>query len=120
MHGYLDYIVGLLLIAAPFLFGFADGGPAQWVPVLLGTSVIVYSLFTAYELGVVRVIPLGFHLGLDALGGVFLAVSPWLFGFSEFVWVPHALFGVLEVLAAAMTRTVVASTDVRRPVGTGV
>ena len=77
LHGYLDYIVGLLLIAAPFVLGFADDGPAQWVPVILGTSVIVYSLFTAYELGVIRVIPFGLHLGLDVVGGVFLALSPW-------------------------------------------
>ena len=34
IHGIIDYLTGLLLIVAPWLFGFANGGAAQWVPVL--------------------------------------------------------------------------------------
>lgn len=106
VHGIIDYVVGLLLILAPFVLGFADDGPAMWVPIILGAGTIAYSLFTEYEYGMVRAIPLRGHLALDALGGIFLAVSPWLLNYADFVWVPHVLVGAIEVLVVAMTRTV--------------
>ncbi len=103
IHGYLDYILGALLIAAPWLFGFADNGAETWVPVIIGASVIFYSLLTDYELGLFRVIPMRTHLTLDFFGGAVLAASPWIFGFSERVWVPHLVFGLLEVAASLLT-----------------
>jgi hypothetical protein len=107
IHGMLDYLMGLLLIAAPWLLGFADeGSAARWVPVILGAGVIAYSLLTRYELGVARLIPMPVHLALDAGGGLLLAASPWLFGFADRVWVPHVVFGLLELGAAVMTKTV--------------
>lgn len=106
IHGYLDYLIGALLIVAPWLFGFAAGGAETWVPVILGVAVIVYSLLTDYELGVWRVIPMSTHLWLDALGGVFLAVSPWLFGFDDYVWAPHLIVGLLEIAVSIFTHTV--------------
>ena len=105
IHGYVDYLMGVVLIAAPWLLGFADGGPEQWVPVVLGAGVIVYSLLTDYELGVMRMIPMPVHLGLDVLGDAFLAISPWLFGFSDVIWWPHVVFGLLEIGAGLMTQS---------------
>ena len=105
LHGMLDYGMGLLLIIAPWLLGFADGGPEQWVPVILGAGVILYSLLTDYELGVARIIPMPVHLGLDVAGGVVLAASPWIFGFADEIWWPHVVLGVLEIGAGLMTRT---------------
>lgn len=43
-HAVIDYVVGALLILAPYIIGFDDGGPAHLVPVILGASVVVYSL----------------------------------------------------------------------------
>ena len=74
IHGTLDYLVGLALIAAPFVGGFSDAG--AWLPIALGAGVIAYSLFTDYELAVSRVIPFPTHLGLDVACGAFLAISP--------------------------------------------
>ena len=105
VHGLLDYLVGLLLIAAPWVFNFARGGAETWVPVILGAGALLYSVFTDYELGLVKRLPMGTHLTLDLLSGIFLGASPWLFGFSEFVYVPHLVLGVLEVGAALMTKT---------------
>jgi hypothetical protein len=104
IHGFLDYAMGVLLIAAPWLFGFAQGGAETWVPVVLGAGAILYSLFTRYELGVYRVIPMTVHLMLDFGSGVLLAASPWLFGFADYVVWPHVIFGLLEIGAAAMTQ----------------
>lgn len=105
VHGVLDYIVGLPLIAAPWVFDFNRGGAETWIPVILGAGALVYSLFTNYELGLVKRIGMGTHLGFDAASGLLLAASPWLFGFSEFVYLPHLVLGLFEVIAALTTKT---------------
>ena len=102
-HGIMDYLMGVLLIAAPWLFGFARGGAETWIPVILGLSAIGYSLFTDYELGVSRSIPMKTHLALDIASGIFLALSPWIFGFSDYVYIPHLILGIAEVGAGIMT-----------------
>lgn len=106
IHGVLDYLLGALLIASPWLFGFADHSAARWVPVVLGAGVLLYSAFTDYELGVVKRLQMPAHLFLDALGGLLLAVSPWMLGFDERVWMPHVVLGLVEVATAAVTNTV--------------
>ena len=74
-HGVIDYLVGVLLIFAPSIFGFQNGGPEDRIPVVLGVITILYSLFTRYELGLFKVIPFKTHLALDFVSGVFLAIS---------------------------------------------
>lgn len=106
IHGFLDYGVALLLIASPWILGFADDGAEQWVPVALGVFVIVYSLVTDYELSVARMLSMPAHLGLDMASGAVLALSPWLFGFADEVWVPHLIFGILEIGASLLTQQV--------------
>jgi hypothetical protein len=103
----LDYGVGLLLILSPWIFQFDDAAnrAAVWVPVALGVGALLYSLMTRYELGVVPVIPMSTHLVLDIASGIFLAASPWLFGFADDVKWPHVIFGLLEIGAGLMTRT---------------
>lgn len=103
VHGIIDYLTGFLLIAAPWLLGFADGGAEQWVPVALGGAVIAYSLLTDYELGAANLLPVPIHLGLDALNGLLLLGSPWLFGFAETVAWPHVVVGAMEIVIPALT-----------------
>jgi uncharacterized membrane protein len=102
-HGIIDYLTGILLIAAPWVFGFADGGAAQWTAILVGVVVLLSSLMTDYELSVANVIPLPVHLGLDMVSGLFLAVSPWLFGFADLIYWPHLLVGLMEIVIACLT-----------------
>ncbi len=118
MHGAADYVVGILLIVSPYLFGFANGGAAQWLPMLLGAGVIIYSLMTRYELGIIPVIPMPAHLCLDAAGGLLLLVSPWLFGFADQVYLPHVIIGLVEIGAAVTTRTGMDPTTTK-PAGVG-
>jgi SPW repeat len=105
VHGIIDYVTGALLIVAPWLFGFADGTAAQWLPVTLGVGVLLMSLITDYELSVAKLIPMGLHLGVDGLGGALLAVSPWLFGFADQVYLPHLIIGLADIGLALVTRT---------------
>ncbi len=105
VHGMLDYASGLLLIVSPYLFGFANGGAAQWVPMIVGAAILLMSLITDYELSLTRIIPMPVHLGMDVAGGLLLLASPWLFGFADQVRWPHVILGILEIGAGLMTRT---------------
>lgn len=102
-HGVLDYLTAVLLIAAPWLFNFATGSPAQWVAVVVGVIIFLMSIMTNYELGIIRTIAMPTHLMIDIITGIFLAVSPWLLGFSDLVWAPHLIVGLLELGAGLMT-----------------
>lgn len=95
--------MGVLLIAAPWIFNFARGGAETWVPVVLGIGMIIYSLMTDYEYSIAKIISMRTHLTIDLVSGIFLAISPWLFGFSEIVYLPHVIFGILEIGASMMT-----------------
>lgn len=102
-HAGIDYVVAILLILAPYLLGFADGGPAHLVPVILGAGTIAYSLMTRYELSIAKVIPYKVHLGIDAVAGILLLASPWLFGFAGQIWWPHVIVGIAEIGVVAMS-----------------
>lgn len=106
IHGMLDYLLAAALIALPWVLGFAEGGAETWVPVLVGLAIAAYSLVTEYELSAAKRMPMTAHLLLDALAGLLLAVSPWLFGFDERVWMPHVALGLIAAAAAAVTNTV--------------
>jgi hypothetical protein len=103
VHGVLDYSVSLLLICSPWLFRFGRGGAETWIPVILGVGAILYSLLTNYEWGVAKTLSMKTHLTLDIMSGVFLAVSPWIVGFSDYVYMPHLVFGILEIGVALLT-----------------
>jgi len=105
IHGILDYLMAVVLIAIPLMFRLRIG-PAAGAFLALGAGTLIYSLLTRYETGLLGVIPMPVHLGLDTAFGLFLLASPWLFGFAGRIWVPHVLFGVVEVGGALMTRTV--------------
>lgn len=105
VHGVLDYLMGIVLIAAPWILKFNRDGAETWVPVILGAGVILYSLFTKYELSLSKQIPMRTHLTLDIVSGILLALSPWIFGFSEYVFLPHLILGVLEIGAGLMTES---------------
>lgn len=103
-HGFLDYAFGALLIFAPWIFNFSDIEAAKWVAILIGAGAILYSIITDYELGLLKVIPMSGHLMIDLLAGAFLAASPWIFGFAEYIFWPHLVFGILEIGASLFTQ----------------
>ena len=102
-HGVLDYLMGLVLLASPWLLNFNNGGAAQYVPMIVGAMIILMSLFTDYEAGMSKGISMSTHLNMDILAGIFLAISPWLFGFASEVYLPHLIFGIMEIGAGLFT-----------------
>jgi hypothetical protein len=103
IHGIMDYLTGILLIASPWLLDFANGGADTWIPVILGAGAIVYSLMTDYEMGISRKIQMSSHLSLDMMSGILLASSPWVFDFSEDVYGPHLVLGIMEIAVSLLT-----------------
>jgi hypothetical protein len=103
MHAKLDYIVGIFFIASPWILNFTDSPAATWTLVAVGATAVLMSLFTDYEGGVVRSIPMRVHLTIDVFSGAFLASSPWLLGFAEQVFLPHLILGLFEVAVSLLT-----------------
>ncbi len=111
VHAIADYALALLLFLSPRLFYLMDmvetSGAAVWmVPSLVGLVQFGVSFITRYEGGGFRKIPMPVHLNIDLVLGLFLALSPWLFGFNYFVYKPHLLMGLALVLLAVLTRKV--------------
>jgi hypothetical protein len=103
LHGALDYLTGSMLVAAsqlPVLRGRFAGRALA----VAGTGHLAYSLFTDYELGLVKRIPYKAHLALDAVGALGLAAAPWLLGREDQVdrSVPVAV-GLYELSAVALS-----------------
>ncbi|HET8842852.1 MAG TPA: SPW repeat protein [Ktedonobacteraceae bacterium] len=111
VHAYFDYIGGIGLLAAPFVFGFFSvGGAAVIIPMVLGAGLLLYSLLTNYELGIpaVKFIPMSIHLLLDFVASAFLALSPFLFGFTNQApnaWLPHIIAGVVVIVLVLVSQT---------------
>lgn len=103
VHGVLDYLVGLLFLVLPHLLGWTANAVALFT--VLGAITIAYSLFTAYELGVLRVLPVELHLLLDGvLGIILLGIADLMFSQGRHFTSLVALFGLLELGTAAVTR----------------
>lgn len=106
LHGVLDYLVGLLLIASPWLFHFymIDSAAAVFVPIFFGWLTLIMALFTRYEASPIKMFPLQLHLILDGFAGFVLIVLPFLYGFYHLVVWPHLLIGLLMFGSALFTR----------------
>ena len=111
VHGVFDYIGGIGLILAPFVFGFFSvGGIAVILPMVLGVGLLVYSLLTRYELGIpaIKFIPMPYHLIFDFVAAALLAASPFLFGFyhnTPNVWLPHLISGLVVIVLVLVSQT---------------
>ncbi len=105
IHGLLDYMMSIVFVGSPWLLGFDRAGGETWIPVILGVTMLVYSLFTDYEYGALKILPVKAHLLIDLLSGAFLAASPWILGFADYVFLPHLVLGIAEVGAALVTKT---------------
>lgn len=82
-HGVMDYSYAAIVSSSPETVGFRDEETATALCRLVGSGVLLSSLMTRYELGLVRVIPFKAHLALDVAAGLFTFAAPWLFGFSR-------------------------------------
>lgn len=105
IHGFIDYAVGILFIALPWVLDINCAEPQGLVMIVSGFLILIYSVLTDYELGVLRVLPMPLHLAFDMISGMLLAFSPWILAFSEKIYLPHLFLGLFEILIAILTKT---------------
>lgn len=102
-HAILDYLCGILLIVSPWLFNFDDVNDAKWVAIGVGAATLIMAFFTDFEGTGRKAISMSTHLTMDVIMGLFLAASPWIFGFSDQVYAPHLILGLFEMAAGLFT-----------------
>jgi hypothetical protein len=105
LHGIIDYIIGLYLIATPWIFDFRHGALESLLAVSFGVAILLYSLCTDYEWGYLEELEFRTHLLLDFLAGIVLTVSPWLFGFYDRIYLPFVLAGIIQIISTFISRT---------------
>jgi hypothetical protein len=101
LHGAIEYAAGVLLIAAPFLFGF-KASAAVAVSIIAGLLVLVIAASTDGPTSLVNSIPIPAHLLLDLALAAVLVASPFLFAFND-ESAPTAFFIVLGIAHLLIT-----------------
>jgi VIT1/CCC1 family predicted Fe2+/Mn2+ transporter len=115
VHGALEYLLGALLIAAPFLFDF-DSGQATAASIVLGLLLLAFTAMSAIPTALVKGITVALHVGGDVVFAGVLIALPFVLQFSDET-APTALFivvGVLHLLVTIGTRFAANAPTVRR------
>jgi hypothetical protein len=106
VHAAIEPVIGLILIAAPWIFGFSHTNDAKVLCIALGIVVILSGAMTDWRVSLARVIPLRMHMMTDLLIALILIVAPFVLGFSDEGAATRftIIAGVLEAVAALSTR----------------
>src|SRR5215210_2656617 len=120
-HAMIEPVAAILLIAAPWIFGFSDVDSAKTLSIVIGIAVLLTGMSTRWRWSVVKLIPLRTHFMMDVGIGILLVAAPWIFGFGDEGGAARffVIAGVLELATALMTRwdlreeTAVARRDTR-------
>lgn len=105
-HTIAGIAVGIALILAPMLFGFADHQIARLTAQIVGLFMIFSELITTSVISPLKVISMRTYIVIVCLAGALLAGSPWLLGFEGAginVWLPHVVMGVLIIGYTSLT-----------------
>jgi SPW repeat-containing protein len=105
MHQAIEPIAGILLIAAPWIFGFDDVGSSTAVSIIAGVAVLLTGMSTRWRMSLVKLIPLRTHFRMDLLVGAVLIVAPFVLGDSDNGAATRFLViaGIAELLTALGT-----------------
>src|ERR671914_1535333 len=82
VHGLVEYGVGALFIAAPFVLAF-DSDTATAVAIVAGVVVLIVAASTAMSTGLIKSIPVQAHVVLDYILAIVLIAAPFVLGFSD-------------------------------------
>jgi hypothetical protein len=105
-HAAIEPLAAVVLIAAPWIFGFSDVDSATVISVAVGAIMLVSGLMTRWRYSLAKVIPLRMHFATDVTLGALLILSPFIFGFSDEGGATRFMIiaGALELLSALSTR----------------
>lgn len=120
LHALIDIALVIALLVLPRALGWGDpshitGQYANGLPstgengVLvcsaLALIIAIYSFFTAYEIGVIKVLSMEHHLLLDSVTGVILLGMAWLMASQGMLFTPLvALLGLVQMTAFGITK----------------
>lgn len=106
IHEIVDYLTAITLMVLPFLLGFTTDFAGSMM-MAMGVFVFGYSLFTGYELGVARIVPMKLHLLLDFLSGVAFILAPFFFFYDQtpIKTIVFVVVGVFELAMSLLTQT---------------
>ncbi|HEX8266905.1 MAG TPA: hypothetical protein VF596_15995 [Pyrinomonadaceae bacterium] len=105
MHAATDYAYAAFIAAAPELIGYKNEETAAGLSRAVGGEVLLASLMTRYELGLVPAMSFKAHLTADVVVGLLTMTAPWLFGFSDNRQARNTFlgFGAFSVMAGLLT-----------------
>ncbi|HEU4497097.1 MAG TPA: hypothetical protein VFR70_08615 [Flavobacterium sp.] len=103
-HNYADYALGLLLISAPWLFTLASEGMEARIIFTVGLGILLANFITCHKSGLARILRVKTHLKVDFFLGLFLAISPFLYGFYAASCLPHLLLGFFIILNTLLAK----------------
>ena len=81
VHGFIDYLLVVMLLLAPSLFTGIFGGLSILI-YALAVAHLVLTVMTRSPAGLFSVVPLRIHGLVELLVSIALIISPWILGFS--------------------------------------
>jgi hypothetical protein len=65
VHGIVEYGVGVLFIASPFLFGFSSAAAPTAAAIVVGLLLLAFTATSALPTGLVQSVSIGVHVTVD-------------------------------------------------------
>ena len=102
VHGIIDYLVVIFLLASPTIFGFT--GLLATFTYALAIVHLLLTILTNYNLGLIKVIPFTFHGTIEFIVGVALIVIAYtLFNDNAVGKLFYVIFGTVVLLTWLVT-----------------
>jgi hypothetical protein len=106
IHGIMDYLMVVLLAVSPWIFGFTEHPAAKFASPTFAAGVLVLALCTKFELGLIKIVSMKFHLIFDVFLGLALVITPWALAFAKYVYIPYVVMGLVQMFVAVVTKKV--------------
>jgi len=111
IHAIADYASGVLMLSLPLFINLSSQTNATTIALVTGIFILLLSILTRYEGGLIPTIPLYAHLGVDIVIGLALIVivlaSEFTGAINYFFWLMGAaalFFGCFTVLRPVQRR----------------
>lgn len=102
IHGVIDYLVVLFLLASPWFFGFS--GLLAIFTYALGAVHLVLTILTNFSFGIIKIIPFPVHGTIEFLVGVVLIVLAYTLFENEIEGkLYYVIFGTVVLLTWLFT-----------------
>ncbi len=102
VHGFIDYILVVFLLLSPTLFGMT--GLLANLTYALGAVHLLLTIFTAFSLGLIKIVPFPIHGLIELVVGIALIICAFtLFRTETFGHFYYAGLGIVILLVWLLT-----------------